>query len=109
MTAQSLNSAAVSGTSATTASPDRAALRKAAQGFEAMFLRQMLSQARNTDLGGDDLFGKKQDGTFTQMRDERFAEIAAQSGALGLATRLESQLVRAAGSTVSAATPGKGA
>lgn len=109
MTAQSLNSAAVSGTSATAAGPDRAALRKAAQGFEAMFLRQMLAQARNTDLGGDDLFGSKQDDTFTQMRDERFAEIAAQSGTLGLATRLESQLVQAAGNAASAATPAKGA
>lgn len=108
MTAQSLNSAAVLGTSATTASPDRAALRKAAQGFEAMFLRQMLSQARNTDLGGDALLGKHDD-TFTQMRDERFADIVAQSGALGLATRLESQLAQAAGSTASAATPAKGA
>jgi flagellar protein FlgJ len=104
MTAQSLNAAAVSGTSATTAGTDRAALRKAAQGFEAMFLRQMLAQARDTDLGGD-----KQDDTFTQMRDERFAEIAAQSGTLGLATRLESQLVQAAGSTAGTPTPAKGA
>jgi peptidoglycan hydrolase FlgJ len=93
MSAQSLNSAAVSGALATPSTIDRAALRKAAQGFEAMFLRQLLSTARNTDLGGDDLFGKKQDDTFTQMRDDRFAEIAAQAGTLGLAARLESQLV----------------
>ncbi|NMN03017.1 MULTISPECIES: rod-binding protein [unclassified Novosphingobium] len=106
MTAQSLNSAAVSGTSAASAPIDRAALRKAAQGFEAMFLRQMLSTARNTDLGGDDLFGKKQDDTFTQMRDERFAEIAAQAGTLGLAARLESQLAQAAGQSAAATGPG---
>jgi peptidoglycan hydrolase FlgJ len=106
MTSPALNSTAVSGTSTAATTPDRTALRKAAQGFEAMFLRQMLAQARNTDLGGDDLFGKKQDDTFTQMRDERFADIAAQSGTLGLAAKLESQLAQAAST---ASTTGKGA
>lgn len=87
--------ATISGTSATSAAAaqsDRARLHKAAQDFEAMFLRQILSTARNADLGGDALFGDKHDDTFTQMRDARFADIAARSGSLGLAERLEAQL-----------------
>lgn len=110
MTSASTSTGAVSGApvaSGPASGPDRAALRKAAQGFEAMFLRQMLSTARSTDLGGDDLFGKKQDDTFTQMRDERFAEIAAKAGTLGLATRLEGQLASAA-AQVPGATPKTG-
>ena len=107
MTSPAIQSPAVSGTSKVVAKPGQAALHKAAQGFEAMFLRQMLSQARNTDLGGDALFGKKQDDTFTQMRDERFAQIAAQAGTLGLAARLERQLAAQANS-VAPVTPGKG-
>ena len=74
---------------------DRAQLRKAAQGFEAIFVRQMLSAARAASLGGDDaLFGGQAQETFAAMRDERFAEIAAKTGAFGLAKQLETQLAR---------------
>ncbi|KUR72730.1 hypothetical protein AQZ52_05735 [Novosphingobium fuchskuhlense] len=74
---------------------DRAALRKAAQGFEAIFVRQMLAAARSASLAGkDELFGGQAQETFTSMRDERFAEIAAQTGAFGLAKQLEAQLAR---------------
>lgn len=71
---------------------DRARLHKAAQEFEAMFLRQILSSARTSTQGSEALFGHKPDDTFTQMRDENFARIMAQSGKLGLAARLEAQL-----------------
>jgi flagellar protein FlgJ len=76
-------------------SPERAKLRQAAQQFEAIFIRQMLSTARATNFGND-LTASTDQGrdTFTQMRDERFADIAAKSGAFGLATRLEAQLAR---------------
>jgi len=74
---------------------DRAQLRKAAQGFEAIFVRQMLTAARAASLGGDDaLFGGQAQETFAAMRDERFAEIAANTGAFGLAKQLEAQLAR---------------
>jgi len=74
---------------------ERAQLRKAAQGFEAIFVRQMLSAARAATLGGKDaLFGGQAQETFTTMRDERFAEIATQTGAFGLAKQLEAQLAR---------------
>lgn len=66
-------------------------LSAVAKQFEAIFLRQMLATARSTDFGGDDVFGKM-DQTFVQMRDERFAEIASQTGALGFAKQIEHHL-----------------
>lgn len=74
------------------ASPDRARLGEAAKEFEAIFVRQMLAAARKTDFGGSGLFGGQGLDTFRQMQDERFAEIAAHSGALGLAAQIEAQL-----------------
>lgn len=73
--------------------PARAQLREAAQQFEALLLRQMLSSARNTDFGGSEVFGQSDD-TFREMRDARFAEIAATSGQLGFAAAIERQLAR---------------
>lgn len=76
------------------ADPARAELREAAQQFEAILLRQMLASARTTSFGGgESLFGKS-DETFREMRDARFAEIAANSGQLGFATAIERQLAR---------------
>ena len=69
-------------------------LRHAAQQFEAILLRQMLASAGSTDFGGNELFGGEGEATFREMRDERFAEVAAQSGQLGFAGAIESQLAR---------------
>lgn len=66
-------------------------LSATARQFEAIFVRQMLASARATDFGGDDVFGQM-DQTFVEMRDERFAEIASQTGALGLAAQIERHL-----------------
>ncbi len=76
------------------AADDRARLHEAAKQFEAIFLRQMLSAARSTDFGGDDLFGGQAEETFQEMRDARFAGIAADSGSIGLAASIEQQLAR---------------
>ena len=73
---------------------EKSELRKAAEGFEAMFIRQLLEAARKTDFGGDDLFGSQAQDTFTEMRDARFAEMASQSGGFGMADMLEAQLAR---------------
>mgnify|MGYP002780250594 FL=1 len=73
--------------------PARAELREAAQQFEAILIRQMLASARNTDFGGSELFGKSDD-TFREMRDARFAEVAAGSGQLGFAAAIERQLAQ---------------
>ena len=70
---------------------ERAKLTAAAKQFEAIFIRQMLSAARQTDFGGG-LFASEALGTFRQMQDERFAEIASQTGAFGIAKQIEAQL-----------------
>lgn len=70
---------------------ERAKLTAAAKQFEAIFIRQMLSAARQTDFGGG-LFDNEALGTFRQLQDERFAEIASQTGAFGIAKQIEAQL-----------------
>lgn len=86
--------AALAGLAASPQAPnDRAQLKQAARQFEAIFVRQMLSAARAAKLGGEnDLFGGQAMETFNGMQDERFAQIAADSGAFGLARSIESQL-----------------
>lgn len=70
---------------------EREQLAGAAKAFEAIFVRQMLAAARKADFGGDLLGGQGLD-TFRQMQDERFAELAAESGAFGIARLIEAQL-----------------
>ena len=73
------------------AAPDREKLKKAAQAFEAILVRQMLQSARSANFG-DDLFSSKGLETFNAMQDERFAQITAESGKLGFANMIEAQL-----------------
>ena len=73
---------------------NREQLAVAAKQFEAIFVRQMLSAARKTDFGGESLFGGEAMGTFRQMQDDRFADIAADRGAFGLAKMIEAHLAR---------------
>lgn len=73
------------------AQTEREKLSGAARQFEAIFVRQMLAAARASNFGDDDVFGMM-DQTFVQMRDERFAEIASQTGALGFARQIENHL-----------------
>lgn len=74
--------------------PERAALREAAEGFEAIMVRKMLASARaasfaeETPLTGG---GMQQ---FQTMRDEHFADIAAASGTLGFARSIEASLAQ---------------
>jgi flagellar protein FlgJ len=77
-------------------SDDRQALAKAATRFEAIFARQMLSSARQAGFG-DSLFSSQANDTFRQMLDERFADIMADSGALGLGKTIEAQLAQKIG------------
>jgi len=73
---------------------ERADLRKAAQGFEAIFVRRMLEAARAADLGGDDVIGGSALDQYTAMRDEHLAQIAAERGTFGIAQAIEAQLAR---------------
>ena len=70
---------------------DRAQLAAAARQFEAIFVRQMLAAARKTDFGGNTLGGQGME-TFRTMQDEHFADLAADTGAFGLARMIEQQL-----------------
>jgi flagellar protein FlgJ len=76
-------------------------LKKAAQAFEAIFLRQLLSSARAVDFGGEDLIGGPGVEQFEAMRDEHFADVASRQGVFGLAAAIERQ--------VAATLPGSGA
>lgn len=67
-------------------------LKAAAQRFEAIFIRQMLSAARATDFGGEDLLGGPGLEQFNAMRDEKLADIASETGAFGFAKLIEAQL-----------------
>lgn len=84
----------VAPSSAAPVSPERLALREAAEGFEAIMLRKLLASARassvteETPLTGG---GMQQ---FQTMRDEHFADIAARSGAFGFARSIEAQLAQ---------------
>ena len=93
----SLNGATPTLPAAPAAGSDRARLAEAAKQCEAIFLRQMLSAARSADFGGDELFGGQGEETFREMRDARFAEVAASTGAIGLASSIEAQLARFVG------------
>lgn len=87
---------------------DREQLKAAAKQFEAIFVRQMLAAARKTQFGGEDaLFSGQGLDTFRQMQDEKFAEIASDTGAFGLGKMIEAHLARMLPSTTPAA-PAKG-
>ncbi len=73
---------------------ERAELRKAAEGFEAIMLRRMLATARAASFAAETPLtggGLRQ---FEAMRDEHFAEVAAASGAFGFARSIEAQLAQ---------------
>jgi flagellar protein FlgJ len=72
---------------------DREKLAVVSKQFEGIFLRQMLAAARKTNFEGEDgLFSGQEMQTFTQMQDERFADIASDTGAFGLAKMIEAHL-----------------
>ena len=73
------------------AAPDREKLKKVAQAFEAILVKQMLQSARSANFGND-LVSSKGLETFNTMQDERVAQITAESGKLGFAKMIEAQL-----------------
>ncbi len=79
------------------APPKDPQLTKVAQQFEAIFVRQMLAEARKSHLAAeDDTLGGQGMDTFRQMQDDRFADIAAERGSFGLAKIIEAQLAKQA-------------
>jgi flagellar protein FlgJ len=79
---------------ATPISPERAELRKAAEGFEAIMVRKMLASARAATFAEDTPLTGGGLQQFQAMRDEHFADIAAQSGAFGFARSIEASLAQ---------------
>lgn len=67
------------------------ALRKAAQGFEALFLRQVIGSMRQGRLA-EDLFGSSATDTYREMSDRQLADSLSQKGAFGIAALVEAQL-----------------
>lgn len=72
------------------ASPAEAKLRKAAQAFEAVFLRQMIGSMRSASLG-DGIFDSSATEQFRTMSDSKLADSMAQHGALHIADMLVKQ------------------
>ena len=69
---------------------DPAGLKKAAQQFEAIFLRQMISSMRSASLG-EDMLGSTAGDQFRDMADARTADSMAEKGSLGIAEMLMRQ------------------
>lgn len=76
------------------ATPEQAALRKAAQQFEAIFLQQMLKTMRSGSEGG--LNDSEASETFTDLHDQALSDQMAKRG-IGLADLLVKQLSGQAG------------
>lgn len=74
----------------------KAQLGKAAQQFEAIFVRQMLAAAHKAKLA-DGLFDNSAVEQFQSMQDSRLADIVSENGGLGLARTIEQQLSRQIG------------
>lgn len=88
----------VSGMATKAGDTDREKLKVVSKQFEAVFVREMLAAARKSSFGGDggagDIDGGQGLDTFRQLQDERFADVTAQSGTLGLAKIIEDQMAR---------------
>ena len=72
------------------------ALRKAAQGFEAVFLREMIASMRKAKLT-EDAFGSSATDNFRELADANTAQNMAGLGQFGIAALVEAQLVKQRG------------
>ena len=66
-------------------------IRKVAESFEAIILRQLLASMRKAKLG-DDMFGSSATDNFREMADARTADAMSQMGQFGIADMVERQL-----------------
>ncbi len=80
-------------TAATTPATDtrEAALRQAAEAFEAVFLRQLIGSMRQAKLA-DDVFGSAASEQFRDIADSNLADNMAQQGSFGIADLLLQQM-----------------
>lgn len=99
------NTSAATGAAPSPASPDQAKLKKAAQSFEAVFVRQLIGSMRSAS-DGDGLFDSEASKQFQDMADAKTADAMAQKGALHIADMLVKQYgARLAGSAAATIAP----
>ena len=79
-----------------TKTPDPA-LRKAAQAFEAVFLREMIGSMRKAKLADDDLFGSSATDNFRELADANTAESMSGLGQFGISALVEAQMAKLGG------------
>ena len=65
-------------------------LRKAAEAFEAVILRQLMASMRQAKLG-DDVFGSSATNNFREMADAKTADSIASMRQFGIADMVEAQ------------------
>lgn len=76
------------------ADKEKAAVKKVAQEFEALFVTMMLKSMRST-VGEDKLTGGgRGEETFRSLLDQEYASAAVRGGGVGLAPVLERELMR---------------
>ncbi len=68
-------------------------LRKAAEAFEAVILRQLIGTMRSAKLA-DEMFGSNATSQFRELADARTADAMAQMRAFGIADMVEAQLTK---------------
>ncbi len=85
------NVSSVISTVAKTVDPE---LKKAAEKFEAVFVRQVLGEMRKAKLG-DELFGSSATDNFREMADAKTADAMARQGVFGIGEMLARQLNKA--------------
>jgi len=85
-----------------------AALHKAAQQFESLFLQMVLKAGHPADAGDGLLGTSNGEKIFTDLRDAQFAKISAERGGFGIAEMLERQWAERLTTAVGGAAQGNG-
>ena len=74
------------------ADKNEAKIRQAAEGFERVLIRQMLSSARKVDLSGQDNSSVPSSG-YLQLMDDHWADLLAKVGSLGFGKKIADELL----------------
>jgi flagellar protein FlgJ len=74
------------------ADKNEAKIRQAAEGFERVLIRQMLSSARKVDLSGKDNTSVPSSG-YLQLMDDHWADLLAKVGSLGFGKKMADKLL----------------
>ena len=74
--------------------PEREKIAETCRQFEAVLLRQILSEARKTVISDGEEHDPAVDGVYNDMITNQLADSISRSGGFGLAKSLESQLTR---------------